>query len=241
MDAVEKWFGEMRNQADDAAMISIPAGELKYILGYAYRITMLLEELKSIDRQVRTLPDAGKADLLWEAWYQTLWYLDDLLEDIYDSGGGLPAYLHVLRNEFRNLTKRIPARLLRHDGAKLGDNAQCMHRLGWQLYAAVLLRLSMDREGPGSQDEAAEKIAKALYAGGMKPPGPISKPYKPRVVIGWLRDAENGPKDEFTEWYSELLSKARKHGHHTKSLEELLTGLTDTIKSETFLPHDASQ
>jgi hypothetical protein len=240
MNPVEKWIAEMRNQADNAAMISIPADELSYILGYALKTTVLLEKLKLIDGQTRTLPDGGKADLLWEAWYQTLWMLDDLLEGFYDSGGGFPAYLHVLRNEFGNLMGGIHARLLRLDGAALGENPQSMHRLGWQLYAAVLLRLSMERDGKGSQKKVAGKIAKALEAGGMKPPGRTDKGYTARAVIDWLRDAENGQTGFFAERYRELLSKANKHGPHTQSLEELLTKLTEMIKLGTFLPHDGS-
>ena len=67
----------------------------------------------------------------------------------------------------------------------------------------------MERDGKGSQIKAAEKIANALDAGGMKPPGRADKSYQPRTVKQWLRKAEREQTGEIACWYKEALSMMR--------------------------------
>ena len=180
MDEIEDWIDKLLDH-DDAEMISVSAGKLKNILAYAYKIVKLLKKLRLLDWQLHHSPNGRKAGLLWEAWYETLWELDNSLQGVCENDS-FPIYLMTLRNEFGNLMSGVSARLLRLDGAAGGVNQHSQQRISWQLQAAALLRLFMERDGKGSQTKAAEKIANALDAGGMKPAGRANKSYEPRTV-----------------------------------------------------------
>ena len=235
MDEIEDWIDKLLDH-DDAEMISLPAGEFKQILDYAYKIVKLFKKLRLLDWQLHHSPKGRKAGLLWEAWYETLWELDNSLQGVCENDS-FPIYLMTLRNEFGNLMSGVPARLLRLDGAAGGVNQHSHQRISWQLQAAALLRLFMERDRKGSQIKAAEKIANALYAGGMKPPGRADKSYEPRTVKQWLRKAEREQTGEIACWYEEALSMMRLLSSPPNSPEKLLINLTAQIKSEIFLPN----
>ncbi len=235
MDEIEDWIDKLLDH-DDAEMISVSAGKLKNILAYAYKIVKLLKKLRLLDWQLHHSPNGRKAGLLWEAWYETLWELDNSLQGVCENDS-FPVYLMTLRNEFGNLMSGVSARLLRLDGAAGGVNQHSQQRISWQLQAAALLRLFMERDGKGSQTKAAEKIANALDAGGIRPAGRTNKSYEPRTVKAWLRKAQREQTGEIAGWYEEALSTMRLRSSPPNSLEKLLTKLTAQMKSEIFLPN----
>ena len=69
MDEIEDWIDKLLDH-DDAEMISLPAGEFKQILAYAYKIVKLLKKLRLLDWQLHHSPEGRKAGLLWEASYK---------------------------------------------------------------------------------------------------------------------------------------------------------------------------
>ena len=130
----------------------------------------------------------------------------------------------------------VSARLLRLDGAAGGVNHHSHQRIGWQLQAAALLRLFMERDGKGSPDKGTEKIANALDAGGInRRAGPTRATNHALLSNGCGK--RKGSKPGEMGWYEEALSMMRLLSKPPDSLEKLLTQLTAQIKSEIFLPN----
>jgi hypothetical protein len=195
------------------------------------------EALYELDYTLATMPDGQKAECLWRAWTANLVIQQELIGWLNEgSGVGPPIHLHVLLTEIINLKDGIPARLLRVDGASLGDNPRSCMRYGWQVTAAVFLRRFMDRDGRGRQKAAAEKIAKALNDAGVAPPGRGDKSYTGRTVEGWLRQA-NGKNSPLSEDYRKILGFYHWAGVDG-SLEEELARFSALAKRMTFAPHD---
>ena len=195
------------------------------------------KHIYQIEYEITNFPDGRTSENLWMGWADAMSSQYRIIMSL-NEGTLLPppAHMVVLMGEIANLCSRIPARLLRVDGASLGDNSRSAMRLGMQMSAAAFLRRFMDRDGWGSQKAAAEAVAKALNAAGIAPPGRGDKSYTARTVEGWLRQAsaDNG---QFSQHFQQVLAMQKRLGGAFK-LEEELAALAETIKAMAFEPND---
>lgn len=178
-----------------------------------------------------------RAQALWEILHMSLLSLLEMLT-YFNEGTGLrpPTHLALLASEIGNLRSGVPARLLRLDGANLGDNTRGGIRTYILLHSAVFLRRFMDRDGHGSQKAAARKIAKALSGAGLKPPGNRTDgAYTGRTIEGWMRLVSQ--PSELRGKFQDTLEACRK-AETSLSLEGQLADFVEIIKSLHIEPHD---
>jgi hypothetical protein len=209
-------------------LVQLPSDyECKQIVHY------IIESLYEIDAIIDENPEGQTALSLWGAAHNNLSLQLALLTTVFKGGYfPLPRHIVALTAEFQNLIDGVPSRLLRHDGASMGNNSRDGLRLATQTMAAVLLQLFMDRDGKGRQKIIATKIAKVLTEAGFMPPGRDGRTYTARTVIEWLRMAKNND-DEYSEFYRDMLNRFRKNADMNR-LEEELDNLSETVRRFTF-------
>jgi hypothetical protein len=193
----------------------------------------IVESLYEIDAIIDENPAGQTASSLWAAAHNNLTLQLSLLTTVFKGTYfPIPRHIVALTAEFQNLIDGVPSRLLRHDGAVMGNNSRDALRLAHQTIAAVLLQLFMDRDGKGRQKIVAAKIAKVLTEAGFTPPGRDGRTYTARTVIEWLRMAKSND-DEYAEFYKEMLNHFRENADMNR-LEEELDNLAETVKRFTF-------
>jgi hypothetical protein len=196
------------------------------------KVHEFVEALYTIEEELRECPDGQTASKLWVAWTAMLVLQMELMTSVKKKAP--PGYLLTLLNEIVNLKEGVPARLLRLDGASLGNNPHSAFTYSMQVNAAAYLRRFMDRDGKGAQKAAAEKIAKAMEEAGVFAPGRDRKPYMGRTVIEWLRQAER-KGSTFSNDYREILAMLKRSD--AENLEASLASFAEMLKLQVFEPH----
>jgi hypothetical protein len=209
-------------------LIQLPSDyECRQIVHY------VVESLYEIDAIIDESPQGQTASSLWGAAHNNLALQLSLLTKIFRGKHfPIPRHIVALTAEFQNLIDGVPSRLLRHDGATMGNNSRNALRLASQTMAAVLLQLFMDRDGKGRQKIIAARFAKVLTEAGFTPPGRDGRTYTARTVIEWLRIAKSND-DEYAEFYREMLNHFKRYADMNR-LEEELDNLSESVRRFTF-------
>jgi hypothetical protein len=215
--------------------ITLSLESLDILWDKSHKYSTFLTEIYRIDAELKKLGHNKNKEHLWSAIEEFINAYGNILPDSVP----LMNCLTALKGDMSNLRSGVHSQLFALGSAKRGDSPRSPRKLAWKAQAASFLRLFMDRDGPGAQKAAAEKIAQALGAGGVFTPGPDKKTYSGHAIIKWMRKAQV-EKTAFAKDYQNFVSNAqRRAASEPGRLERDLEGFTDLLKSQVFEPRRA--